>query len=85
MSAISIIRSIINYLDKGQFGTYWANTSANGLVGKLIREGSNKVKETFESLLAGETITTALDEQIVYDQLDDNEDAIWSLLIARSY
>ena len=77
--------SIINYLDKGQFGTYWANTSANGLVGKLIREGSNKVKETFESLLAGETITTALDEQIVYDQLDDNEDAIWSLLIARSY
>ena len=77
--------SIINYLDKGQFGTYWANTSANGLVGKLIREGSNKVKETFESLLAGETITTALDEQIVYNQLGQTENAIWSLLLASGY
>ena len=77
--------SIINYLDKGQFGTYWANTSANGLVGKLIREGSSKVKETFESLLAGETITTTLDEQIVYNQLGQKENAIWSLLLASGY
>ena len=77
--------SIINYLDKGRFGTYWANTSANGLVGKLIREGSSKVKETFESLLAGETITTTLDEQIVYNQLGQKENAIWSLLLASGY
>ena len=77
--------SIINYLDKGRFGTYWANTSANGLVGKLIREGSSKVKENFESLLAGETITTTLDEQIVYNQLGQKENAIWSLLLASGY
>ena len=77
--------SIINYLDTGKLATYWANTSANGLVGKLIREGSNKVKETFESLLAGETITTALDEQIVYNQLGQTENAIWSLLLASGY
>ena len=30
--------SIINFLDKGQYGVYWANTSSNGLVAKLIRE-----------------------------------------------
>ena len=77
--------SIINYLDKGQFNTYWANTSANGLVGKLIREGSGEIKETFESLLAGETITVTLDEQIVYNQLNNDEDAIWSLLLASGY
>ena len=77
--------SIINYLDTGKFATYWANTSANGLVGKLIREGSSKVKETFESLLAGETITTTLDEQIVYNQLGQKENAIWSLLLASGY
>lgn len=29
----------MNFLDKGKIGTYWANTSSNGLVGKLIREG----------------------------------------------
>ena len=77
--------SIINYLDTGKFNTYWANTSANGLVGKLIREGSGDIKKTFERLLEGETITTALDEQIVYNQLDNNEDAIWSLLLASGY
>ena len=77
--------SIINYLDTGKFATYWANTSANGLVGKLIREGSSGIKENFELLLAGGTIITTLDEQIVYSQLDDNEDAIWSLLLASGY
>ena len=48
--------SIINFLDKGRYGTYWANTSSNSLVGKLIREGSRAVKEKFEGLLQGETI-----------------------------
>ncbi len=32
--------SILNFLDKGRYGTYWANTSANSLVGKLLREGN---------------------------------------------
>ena len=77
--------SIINYLDTGKFAAYWANTSANGLVGKLIREGSSGIKETFESLLAGEVITTTLDEQIVYNQLNRKEGAIWSLLLASGY
>lgn len=36
--------SIINYLDTGKVGTYWANSSSNSLVGKLIREGSKTVK-----------------------------------------
>lgn len=36
--------SIINYIDTGKFDTYWANTSSNGLVGKLVREGSLDIK-----------------------------------------
>ena len=77
--------SILNYLDKKQFGTYWANSSSNGLVGKLIREGSNELKVSFESLLQGESITIEIDEQIVYDQLNQDEQAIWSLLLASGY
>ena len=77
--------SILNFLDKKTFMTYWANTSSNSLVGKLIREGSSRVKESFERLLSGETIKTPIDEQIVYNQLDGNEDAIWSLLLASGY
>ena len=77
--------SAINFLDTGKVGTYWANTSANSLAGKLIREGGSRVKESFEQLLKGESITCSIDEQIVYNQLDDNEEAIWSLLLASGY
>ncbi len=77
--------SILNFLDKGKFTTYWANTSSNSLVGTLLREGNRKVKEKFEQLLRGEKIETAIDEQIVYNQLDTNSEAIWSLLLASGY
>lgn len=77
--------SIINFLDTGKYGTYWANTSANGLVSKLIREGNSQIKIEFEQLLRGEHLWCAIDEQIVYSQLDGNEAAIWSLLLASGY
>ena len=77
--------SILNFLDTGKIATYWANTSSNSLIGKLIREGNRSIKTTFEELLKGETIRCPIDEQIVYNQLDDNEAAIWSLLLAGGY
>ncbi len=77
--------SIINFLDKGILSTYWANTSGNSLVGKLIREGNRKIKEQFETLLQGGVIETVLDEQIVYNQLTKQQNAIWSLLLASGY
>lgn len=77
--------SVINFLDKGKVGAYWANTSSNGFVGKLIREGSPEVKKTFERLIQGESVCMELDEQIVYDQLSVKKNAIWSLLLAGGY
>ena len=77
--------SILNFLDTGKYITYWANTSANSLVGKLIREGNRKIKNSFEKLLRGEKIWCAIDEQIVYNRLGDNEEAVWSLLAASGY
>ena len=77
--------SILNYLDSQQYTTYWAKTSANSLVGKLVREGNRDIKEKFEKLLCGECIWTEIDEQIVYNQLNGNEEAVWSLLLASGY
>ena len=77
--------SILNLLDTGNFTTYWANTSSNSLVGKLLREGNRGIKEKFENLLRGEAIRTPIDEQIVYNQLDGSEKAVWSLLLASGY
>ena len=77
--------SILNFLDKKKFSTYWANTSSNSLAGKLIREGSRDVKMVMEDLLEGGVLRTEIDEQIVFSQLDSNEAAIWSLLLASGY
>lgn len=77
--------SIINFLDKGKVGAYWANTSSNSLVAKLIREGSPEVKKTFERLMRGESIRMEIDEQIVYDQLSEKKNAVWSFLLASGY
>lgn len=77
--------SILNVLDKKKYQTYWANTSSNGLVGKLIREGRRSIKEKFEDLLNGKNLVSSIDEQIVYNQLNGNEKAIWSLLLASGY
>lgn len=77
--------SILNFLDTGKITTYWANTSSNSLVGKLLREGNRRIKEKFEALLQGVIIRSPIDEQIVYNQLDDSETAIWSLLLASGY
>ena len=77
--------SIINYLDKKKFAPYWANTSSNSLVGKLIREGSPETKIVMEDLLSGKTLRTQIDEQIIFSQLGRKESAIWSLLLASGY
>ena len=77
--------SVTNYLDKGKLDTYWANTSSNGLIGKLLRTGEPEIKSRFESLLMGGEVTVPVDEQIIYNQLDTNPDAVWSLLLATGY
>lgn len=77
--------SVINFLSKGKFRTYWANTSANSIIGKLIQEGAKDVKQSFEDLLSGGHLTAPVDEQIVYDMLNADEMAIWSLLLASGY
>lgn len=77
--------SITNYLKYRKFSTYWANTSSNDLVGKLIREGSADVKIIMEDLLNGKVLHRQIDEQIIFEQLDYDESAIWSLLLACGY
>ncbi len=78
--------SILNFLDThGEYASYWANTSSNSLVGKLIREGNKRIKISFEKLLMGEAIQVPIDEQIVFNRIDDNEAAVWSLLLASGY
>ncbi len=77
--------SVISFLSEKKAGAYWANTSSNSLVGKLIQEGSRDVKESFETLLQGGSIAAEIDEQVVYSMLGGDEQVLWSLLLASGY
>lgn len=77
--------SITNFLDKKKFDAYWAATSSNSLVSRLIQTASSEIKEQMELLLQNKEIVVHFDEQIIFEQLDQNENAIWSLLLASGY
>ena len=77
--------SITNFLKHRKLRPYWASTSSNQLVSRLIRTASSRIKEQMEELLQGNEIVVTFDEQIVFHQLDQNENAIWSLLMAAGY
>lgn len=77
--------SITQFLDKREFKPYWANTSSNALVGKLIQEGDRKIKMVVEDLMEGRSFRGIIDEQIVFNEIDYNQDAVWSLLLVSGY
>ena len=77
--------SIIGYLSEKEFAAYWAHTSSNGLVGKLLAHGDERLKKDVENLLDGKSIITNIDDQIVFSNLDYDNEAIWSLLLASGY
>ena len=77
--------SILNYLDTGKATAYWANSSSNSLVGKLIQEGNKEIKQNLERLLCGEILRVEIDEQVVYGELHTKRNAVWSLLLAGGY
>ena len=77
--------SITNYLKEKKLRPYWAATSSNALISKLLQTASANMKTQMETLLNGEQILVNFDEQIVFGQLDQDESAIWSLLVASGY
>lgn len=77
--------SIINYLEDGKFKTYWANTSSNDLANQLIKQGNTDLKEKFETLINGKRIIATLDDEIIFSQLSEDNNSIWSLLFASGY
>ena len=70
---------------KGKYEAYWTNTSGNGLVNGLVQKGDAAIKQTMEQLLQGESFVTELDEQVVFNQLGRDNNAVWSLLLAAGY
>ena len=77
--------SITNFLKEKKLRPYWASTSSNGLVSHLLQTASSETKQMMEDLISGREIVVSFDEQIVFNQLDTDESAVWSLLMASGY
>lgn len=79
--------SIVNYLSNRTRPPqdYWAQSGGVGLIDHLVRRGSAPLKEGFETLLGGGTISREISEDLIFPMLDVDENAVWSLLIAAGY
>lgn len=78
--------SIASFIENDAvYDAYWTNTSSNSLVNSLVQTGNPELKKMMEELLQGRSIQTEIDEQIVFNQLDGDVNAVWSLLLATGY
>ena len=65
---------------------YWMNTSGNDMVRRLISKGTDGTTQVeIERLIAGETITKTLNENLTHNEIDANIGNIWSLLYMTGY
>ena len=78
----SLLECIAN---KGKTGQYWANTSDNALIGRLIAQADVSVKAELELLLQGGTVEKALDNGLIFPGMEKNHTAVWSLLLYAGY
>ena len=78
--------SIANCIqESGELDPYWIDTSDNQLIKDLIKKTPLKFKEELEGLISGECIEKLIDEQLSFQYLDNNPDALWNLLLMAGY
>jgi len=79
--------SILNFLDEQPKvpEPYWANTSSNTLIKELIVDGGLDVRENIERLIAGKTIESVIDKNIVFPDITKKERYIYSLFFFSGY
>lgn len=79
--------SVLNYAENNEDGfmPYWINSSANDLIKRLLLKGDQKIKMELEDLIAGKSITKAIDENIVMGEVEDSNENIWSFLLLSGY
>ena len=79
--------SLLNYLSEIEDGLkpYWVNSSSNDLVNVLLSRGGVEIKQDLESLIKGESIIKAVDENIVMADIEKSSEHLWSFLLFTGY
>lgn len=78
--------SLLECIDhKGVVDPYWANTSDNELIRRLIAQADEGVKSELELLLQDKPVVKEIDSGLIFPGIENNEKAIWSLLLFAGY
>ena len=64
---------------------YWANTSSNSIVRKLIECANDETKEEIEALIEGKSIEKPVHEDITYDEIYNTMDNLWNFMFFTGY
>ncbi len=79
--------SVLNFINRNPAppAPYWANTSSNDLIKRLVIEGGTDVRENIEKLIRGESIDSVIYQNIVFPDLGKKERYIYSLFFFSGY
>ena len=64
---------------------YWANTSGNDLIRRMLENANLTTKNEVEELLNGGQITKRIKQELTYREIDDSIENVWSVLYATGY
>lgn len=82
---------VINYCDEllaapaAPPKNYWANTSGNDLILRLLEKADQTTKDEVEEVLNGGKITKRVRQELTYWDIDDSVENVWSVLYATGY
>ena len=64
---------------------YWANTSGNGIIRRLLKKADQTTRDEVEQLINGESIVKTVRQELIYRDIEDSIDNIWSVLYSTGY
>ena len=82
---------VLCYLNKLAFESesepenFWENTSHNDIIRTFLSYEGMDVTDSFERLLAGETIEVEITDNLTYENLTDSEENLWIVLYLTGY
>lgn len=78
--------SVLNYFDSNcRPQPYWANTSSNAILKQLLKNTSQEQQNNLLRLLRGQNIAAIVDEGIVYEDIDTQVDALYTVMLTTGY
>ena len=78
--------SVIMYFDAGcKPAPYWVNTSGNGIVKQMFKFSGQEGADDLQSLMDGGSVFKQLREGVVYANIGDRIDDLYSILLMTGY